>query len=156
MKNMKNKLSILLLTFLLTGCNSYNGPYFYVPKDDNPRYILWETVTDMARDVDQISNLIFVIGTSTCSYCEDLEETIETYISQKDFSIYHINFDVSIESSEDYYVLLTVTNGGTDKFLPNYGELFYVPWMFVVQEKVAVYSIEEDFTKTLDNCIKTR
>lgn len=153
---MKNNVIFLSLFSLLTACNSYQGPYFYVAKDDNHQYILWETVSDMSQKVNELSNLVFVVGTSICSHCEDLKITLTEYLIKKDFSIYHINIDTSISSEEDYDVLLGITNGGEQAFLPPYEENFFVPIMFVIENKVAVYSIENDFTKTLDNCIKIR
>lgn len=155
---MRNKIILLSLLSLLTAtaCNSYQGPYFYVAKDENPQYILWETVNEMSQKVDELPNLIFVVGTSICNHCQDLEITLVEYLKKKDFSIYHINYDISISSGEDYDVLLGITNGGEKAFLPAYEKIFFVPIMFVVENKVAVYSIEDDFTNTLDNCIKIR
>lgn len=153
---MKNNSIFLFFLSLLTACNSYQGPFFYMVKDENPQYILWETVSEMSQTVDELSNLIFVIDTSICSHCKNLETVLIEFLKKKDFSIYHINFDLSITAEEDYDVLLSITNGGKEAFLPAYEENFFVPIMFVVENKVAVYSIENDFTKTLDNCIKIR
>lgn len=153
---MKNKVILLSLLSLLTACNSYQGPYFYVTRDENPRYILWNTVSDMSQQVDEVSNLVFVIGKSNCSHCENLEITINEYLKKENFSIYHINFDISISSEVDYNVLLEITNGGEQAFLPSYKEIFFVPILFIIENKVAVYSIENDIIKTLDACIKIR
>jgi len=153
---MRNKIIPLFILFLLTACNSYQGPYFYVVKDENPQYILWGTVSEMSQKVDELSNLVFVVGTSTCNHCENLEITLTEYLKKRDYSIYHINYDISILSEEDYNALLGITNGGDQAFLPAYGEIFFVPIMFVIENKVAVYSIEDNFTKTLTDCIKTR
>jgi len=153
---MKNKIILLSLLALLTACNSYRGPYFYVSKDENPQYILWDTVSDMSQKIDELSNLIFVVGISNCSHCQDLEITLIDYLKKKDFSIYHINFDVSILPEEDYDILLGITNGGEQAFLPAYEENFFVPIMFVVENKVAIYAIENNFVNTLNDCIKIR
>lgn len=153
---MKNNIILLSLLTLLTACNSYRGPYFYVSKDENPQYILWDTVSDMSQKIDELSNLIFVVGRSNCSHCQDLEITLIDYLKKKDFSIYHINFDVSILSEEDYDILLGITNGGEQAFLPAYEENFFVPIMFVVENKVAVFAIENNFVNTLNGCIKIR
>ncbi|HNX15874.1 MAG TPA: hypothetical protein PKO28_00650 [Bacilli bacterium] len=151
---MKNKFALLFLSILLTGCHSYQGPYFYVAYDANPRYILWETVSEMSETVDSASNLIFVLGVSNCSHCIELKETLPDYLTGKKFSIYHIDYDASIKTAEDYGVLLNITNGGEEQFLPAYQENFYVPKMFVIENKVAVYLIDKNFTQTLDDCIK--
>ncbi len=153
---MKNKIIILSLLTFLTACNSYHGPYFYVSKDENPQYILWNTVSEMSQKIDELSNLIFVVGISVCAHCEELETTLVDYLKKKDFSIYHINYDDSILSEEDYDVLIGITNGGEQAFLPAYEENFFVPIMFVVENKVAVYTIENNFINTLDDCIKIR
>lgn len=153
---MRNKIIPLFILSFLTACNSYQGPYFYVVKDESPQYILWDTVSEMSQKVDELSNLVFIVGTSTCNHCGNLEITLTDYLKKKDYSIYHINYNISILSEEDYDVLLGITNGGEQAFLPAYGEIFFVPIMFVTENKVAVYSIEDNFTKTLTDCIKTR
>jgi len=151
----RNKGFLLLLIPFLLGCQSYDGPIFYVAYDSEPSYILLDSVSAFQTKVDQLSNLIFVLGTTTCGHCEDLDIELEDFVVNQNYSIYHLYFNTSVTNETDYSVLVNVINGEMTYLPETYGALFYVPVIFIIQEKTAVYEINSDFVSNLNNCIKT-
>ena len=147
------RLSLLLIPFLLS-CQNYTGPFFYVDSDSEPSYILLDSVSAFQTKVDQLSNLIFVLGTTTCGHCEDLDIELQDFVVNQNYSIYHLYFNTSVTNETDYSILTNVINGKMTYIPETYGASFYVPVIFIIQEKIATYEINSDFVSTLHNCIE--
>jgi len=150
----KNKGFLLLLIPLLLGCQTYAGPTFYVNSDSHPAYVLLDSIASFHEMTNQLSNFIFVLGVTSCQSCQNLDGELETYVQKEDYSIHHLYYDQSINSENDYSILTSIING-ENNFLPIYHDSFYVPIIFIIQNKVAVYSINNDFISILGHCIKT-
>lgn len=148
---MKNKCSLLFFLPFLIACNSYTGPVYEVSYDDGG-YAELSSVQAFQEKADTNETFVFVISSSTCRACEDLASELDDYTKVRHFSVSALPFDQKVTSEENYEILEGVINK-TKPFIPAWQVSFFVPVMFIIQEGGAVYSIEENFTSTLDKCL---
>ena len=154
---MKCKIALLMIPFLLTGCNNYNGPKFHLEYVEEGS-LVEVSAKSLFLDVKEGNDVVCYFGVDNCGACDAAKAELTTFLASAHYNIDYINLsNINYENEGDnsYSYLYEITKGDAYFAFPEDGNNITVPLLLMFKDEFVGLYFNDGFISMLNTYVTT-